>query len=234
MGRAAKLREERKRAGRFLAGITIRPAGPADIEAIDELLVPAHTKLLAYQKEALETHGTLGWGLESRMAFANAMVNGPEFAAASLMTVWVAEADGEAVGCLVAGPAERVMDDAMGRSGADPKQIMLRGFIGLVKLHGIAVREDYRKRGLARELLRRLLEVYRDKMLLFGQFEVQEKLGPFYRKAGFSVLTPHDGLRLQRIFGANVVIGPDQGEQFFYRAIKLPGEAGWDYRGLLK
>nr|WP_284751502.1 GNAT family N-acetyltransferase [Arthrobacter sp. efr-133-R2A-120] len=112
-----------------------------------------------------------------------------------LMLLVAENGSGEVVGCVHAGPAEHIMETAMQNAPDAEIRAALAGFMFLTKLHGIAVRPDYRGRGVARALLQRVVEAYtrsgRD--LLYGQYTATEDLGDFYRKQGFQVPGPGVG-----------------------------------------
>jgi GNAT superfamily N-acetyltransferase len=85
--------------------------------------------------------------------------------------------------------------------------------VAIGKVHGLAVAEDARGRGIASLLLKRAWQVYDqlDYFLLYGSFETDRELGAFYKNCGYTVHAPGEGFLLERIdlpFGIHA--GPDQ------------------------
>jgi len=55
-------------------------------------------------------------------------------------------------------------------------------------------------------------------MLLYGEFETQHALGPFYERQGFTVLEPGETTDVGYLLtGRTIGLGAGPGEQLFFR-----------------
>ncbi|MFI1400542.1 GNAT family N-acetyltransferase [Streptomyces sp. NPDC020681] len=89
-----------------------------------------------------------------------------------------------------------------------------------VKIKALAVAEDARARGLGAALLKRCAQLYwqLDFMLLYGEFEIERALGPYYARQGFTVLEPGATTDVGFVLtGRPIGLGAGPGEQLFYR-----------------
>lgn len=242
MGKASRLKAAKRAASVSVPGIRIRPAVAGDREVIDELLSAAHTRLNGYTVQGLTdpTRSTgLGWAIHNKNEFARALQVGPEEAGYSLTTLLVAENDAnEVVGCILAGPAEHVIETAMAQAPPEDRmRTAVAAFLGLVKLHGISVRPDHRGQGIAAALLRKVVGSYTQakRLLMYGQFKTTEKLEDFYRSQGFQIPAAGTSLSTLTIFRPNdVMLAHEPGYRLFYRDLALPRDRSWEYQRGLK
>lgn len=88
------------------------------------------------------------------------------------------------------------------------------------KIKALAVAEDARGQGLGAVLLKRCVQLYwqLDSMTLYGQFDTDRALGPFYASSGFTVLPPGRTTDIGYVLtGRPIGLGAGPGEQLFYR-----------------
>ncbi|MEV8425695.1 GNAT family N-acetyltransferase [Streptomyces niveus] len=84
-----------------------------------------------------------------------------------------------------------------------------------VKIKGLAVDDGARGRGLGGAMLKRCAEIYwqLDFMLLFGEFEFERALGPYYARHGFTVLNPDQTTDVGFVLtGRPIALGAGPGE----------------------
>ncbi|WP_424863891.1 GNAT family N-acetyltransferase [Streptomyces sp. MMS24-I29] len=115
------------------------------------------------------------------------------------------------IGALSVTAPGTVIEQALDHGYSDVRALTLSVAIG--KVHGLAVAEEARGRGIASFLLKRAWQVYDqlDYFLLYGSFETDRDLGACYKGCGYAVHAPGEGFLLERInlpFGIHA--GPDQ------------------------
>lgn len=93
----------------------------------------------------------------------------------------------------------------------------LSALLALVKVPALAVHPLHRGYGLGRVLLQQTARLQHGLgvVVVFGQFRSEEQLGPFYKKAGFTVLPPEEPLDLRFLADGVGGMQPLPGEQFF-------------------
>ncbi|WP_439382145.1 GNAT family N-acetyltransferase [Amycolatopsis lexingtonensis] len=230
----------RRRAG--TAGVKVRLASAEDIPAIAELAPASGIDLGEAMTEATRdgvmgsAHraGLAALGREhGRPAFSRAIAraftdHGPDraFAAASLVLVAEHREHG-VIGTVIAFPppnaAEQYMTHAE-RTGAavtEVHKLILVGIVGLAKVAVLAVAEPQRGLGIGAALLSRIKKIFfaHGYVFVYGQIRADRpSLDAFYRRQGFEVRGPDEGLDLWVVFGLPGGIHPDLGERFFVRA----------------
>lgn len=125
--------------------------------------------------------------------------------------------DGRLVGALLALPPGTVVQTVR---DAGYEQHALLAMLKYVKIKGLAVAEDARGRGLGGALLKRCAQMYwqLDFMLLYGGFEIERTLGPYYARRGFTVLGPGETTDVGFLLtGRPIGLGAGPGEQLFFR-----------------
>lgn len=208
-------------------GILLRVARPGDAAEAARLLAMAGVDLPPYLRQAIGNQAigsTLMHALDAGndqilTALATAAHNGdPNLAMPGLTALLVAEsADHRACGALLALPPAAVMAHAA--SAGAPVQLALVGTAAIVKINGIAVDETSRNKGIGTALLGICLQLYfqLDYLLAYGQFRVGSGLDNYYRKLGFDVLAPEEGISLSERLTIPVGLSPEPGERFFLR-----------------
>ncbi|OEJ21552.1 GNAT family N-acetyltransferase [Streptomyces agglomeratus] len=125
--------------------------------------------------------------------------------------------DGTLVGALLALPPGTVVQTVR---EAGYEQHSLLAMLKYVKIKGLAVAEEARGRGVGGALLKRCTQVYwqLDFMLLYGGFEIERALGPYYARHGFTVLKPGETTDVGFVLtGRPIGLGAGPGEQLFFR-----------------
>lgn len=125
--------------------------------------------------------------------------------------------DGTLSGALLALPPGMLVQTV--REAGYEQQALL-AMLKYVKIKGLAVAEEARGRGLGGALLKRCAQVYwqLDFMLLYGGFEIERALGPYYARHGFTVLNPGETTDVGFILtGRPIGLGAGPGEQLFFR-----------------
>ncbi|GAB2740518.1 GNAT family N-acetyltransferase [Amycolatopsis magusensis] len=224
------------------AGVRIRLATAEDIPVIAELAPASGIELGAAMTEAIRdgvmgsAHraGLAGRGREhGRPTFSRAIAraftdHGPDHAFAVASLVLVAEhREHGVIGTVIAFPPPNVAEQYMThaeRTGAavpEVRKLILVGIVGLVKVAVFAVAEPHRGSGIGAALLSRVKKIFfaHGYFFVYGQIRPDRPgLAAFYRRQGFEVRAPDEGLDLWVVFGIPGGIHPDQGEQFFVRA----------------
>ncbi|MET9263743.1 GNAT family N-acetyltransferase [Amycolatopsis sp. NPDC004079] len=223
------------------AGVKIRLATADDIPAIAELAPAAGLELGAEMAEAIRSGamgtahraGLAGRGREhGQPAFSRAIAqafaeHGPDHVYAVAALVLVAEhREHGVIGTVIAFPpgnvAEQYVEHAerTGAAAPDVRKIIAGGAIALAKVSALAVAEPHRGSGIGAALLSRTKKVYfaNGYIYVYGQIRPDRPgLAAFYRRQGFDVREPDEGLDLWVVFGIPGGILPDQGERFFVR-----------------
>ncbi|WP_331762312.1 GNAT family N-acetyltransferase (plasmid) [Streptomyces sp. NBC_01527] len=125
--------------------------------------------------------------------------------------------DGELVGALLALPPGMVVETVQ---EAGYEMHALLAMLKYVKIKSLAVAEPARGRGVGAALLKRCAQVYwqLDFMLLYGEFEIERALGPYYARQGFTVLDPGETTDIGYVLtGRPIGLGAGPGEQLFFR-----------------
>ncbi|MGW3956031.1 GNAT family N-acetyltransferase [Streptomyces sp. NPDC004752] len=95
-----------------------------------------------------------------------------------------------------------------------------RCFPSYAKIKALAVREDARGRGIGAALLKQCAQLHwqMNYLMLFGEFETQRGLGPYYARQGFSVLESGQTVDVGEVLaGVPMHLGSRPGEALFYR-----------------
>jgi ribosomal protein S18 acetylase RimI-like enzyme len=97
------------------------------------------------------------------------------------------DSSGVVVGAIVCAPPYKFIEDCASAFPAQAQQTMLRGVVGLSKLVGVAVREDFRGCGVGTELVwiaQQILQLC-GIFLMYGN--CSSDLTPFYERLGFTI-----------------------------------------------
>ena len=237
--RTAQITERKLDTGWAAApGVRVRQAVPADMDAVRELATLAGVTLDGLLARAVAS-GTAGVALRAGLSrgqegfnrhIAEQFIGHPDDplqAYLSAALVLVAD-DGEqgVVGTVVAYPPANLvqlhLDGARRRGTTDSRELnnmMVLGAIGLAKIKALAVAEPARGRNVGGSLLLRCRQVFFScgYVILYGQMPPTPGLDTFYRRAGFEVLAPGEGLDLWPVFGVHSLVETDPGERFFIR-----------------
>ncbi|MER6288404.1 GNAT family N-acetyltransferase [Streptomyces sviceus] len=128
------------------------------------------------------------------------------------------DSEGDIVGALLGVPSGTVISGLARLPGS--RQAPLLSILAFAKIKAVAVSEDARGRGIGAALLARCVQVYwqLDYTLLFGEFDTERDLGPYYRKQGFSVLRPGQAIDVGTLLtGSSLHLGAGPGLTFFHR-----------------
>ncbi|MFI5682091.1 GNAT family N-acetyltransferase [Streptomyces cellulosae] len=88
------------------------------------------------------------------------------------------------------------------------------------KIKAVAVAEYARRHGIGAALLAQCVQVYGqlDYKLLFGEFDTERDLGPYYTRQGFSVLRPGHSIDVGTLLtGSPLHLGAGPGLAFIHR-----------------
>jgi GNAT superfamily N-acetyltransferase len=87
--------------------------------------------------------------------------------------------------------------------------------IGVRKLVAVAVEPGQRRQGLGRTLLElsTALAFATQITTVFGQIRTDDGLGDWYRRSGYTVFDPAEGLDLSWLYSRPTAVGPQPGEQ---------------------
>ncbi|KZB79643.1 GNAT family N-acetyltransferase [Amycolatopsis regifaucium] len=196
--------------------------GTAMAEAIrDGVMGRAHRAGLAARGRV---HGQPGFSRAVAQAFAD---QGPDQAFATASLVLVAEhREHGVIGTVIAFPPPNVTEqymthaERMNAAAPEVRKLMLVGIVGLVKVAVLAVAEAHQGSGLGAALLSRVKKIFfsHGYVFVYGQIRPDHAgLAAFYRRQGFEVREPDEGLDLWVVFGIPGGIQPDRGERFFVR-----------------
>jgi GNAT superfamily N-acetyltransferase len=208
--------------------VKIRGAVHADMDTLPNWLSlagnSAGQESIDYLSESLAS-GLLGSALQippdaASRVFAERFfqANDPTGAMAARTTVQMLTLDGEVIGCGVLGPSVPFMRQL-------EQHDLVQAWVGLTKLHALAVDDAHRGRGNGQRLVRRILEIARSSGLftVYGQFDYIQRpqLESFYTGCGFTVCEPAKPINAGIVFG----FGrggplPEQGERMFYRNVQ--------------
>lgn len=128
------------------------------------------------------------------------------------------DGEGEIVGALLGVPSGTVISGLARLPGS--RQLPLLSMLTFAKIKAVAVSGDSRGRGIGAALLARCVQVYwqLDYTLLFGEFDTERDLGPFYRRQGFRVLRPGQAIDVGTLLtGSPLYLGAGPGLTFFHR-----------------
>jgi GNAT superfamily N-acetyltransferase len=221
--------------------VKIRLAIAADIPAIAELTPAAGHELGEELAKEIRTctmgsahrAALAGQGREGRQpAFARAIAqaiseHGFDHAYAAAALVLVADhRDHGVIGTVIAFPpanvAEQYVEHAERTGAAKPdiRKLIAGGAVALAKVSTLVVAEPYRNTGIGGALLSRIKKIY----FGHGYFYVYGQIPPnrpgliaFYRRQGFEVRGPDEGIDLWVVFGIHGGVRPDRRERLFVR-----------------
>jgi GNAT superfamily N-acetyltransferase len=208
-------------------GVLLRMARPGDSAEVSRLLAMAGVDLPPYLADAIDNqdigstlmHALEGGNDQILTALATAAHRGdPNLAMPGLTALLVAEdARHHACGALLALPPAAVMAKAAG--AGIPVQLALVGTAAIVKINGIAVDESSRGNGIGTALLGTCLQMYfqLNYLMAYGQFRADSGLETYYRRLGFDVLAPGEGISLSERLAMPIGLTPESGERFFLR-----------------
>ncbi|NUK50380.1 GNAT family N-acetyltransferase [Streptomyces lunaelactis] len=139
-------------------------------------------------------------------------------AALALSLPLVAEdKEGAIVGALLALPPGTMVQTVQ-EAGFEHHALL--AMLKFVKIKGLAVAESARGRGVGGALLKRCAQVYwqLNFLFLYGGFEIERGLGPYYARQGFTVLNPGESEDVGYVLtGRSISLGAGPGEQLFFR-----------------
>ncbi|GGV03701.1 hypothetical protein GCM10010211_83700 [Streptomyces albospinus] len=99
-------------------------------------------------------------------------------------------------------------------------QYALLAMLKYVKIKALVMAQKAQGQGLGAALLKRCTQLYwqLDFMLLYGEFESERALRPFYERQGFTVLEPGESTDVgYALTGRPIGLGAGPGDQFFLR-----------------
>ncbi|MDN3249741.1 GNAT family N-acetyltransferase [Streptomyces sp. ZSW22] len=209
------------------SGTRIRFATPGDAGSVGDLLKAAVDDLEGGQVvEALaeERCGTFlldaldGTKLASLLV--RAATGGELLRAVAAMSLPLVaqDRDGQPVGALLTVPSATIAEMADRLPGDAPYDLV--SMLKYAKIKALAVHEDARGAGIGAALLKRCVQIYwqLDYHLLFGEFETERALGPYYARQGFSVLEPPQTIDIGTVLAGHPMhLGAHPGEALFYR-----------------
>ncbi|MBT2423693.1 GNAT family N-acetyltransferase [Streptomyces sp. ISL-22] len=206
-------------------GVRIRHALPEEADKVTALLKTAADDLETGHLEAL-AEGRCGMWLLDGLAGARlveplvrAAADDVKSAAAAMSLPLVAQdRDGNVVGALLAVPSGTVISTVSQLPGHG--QHALLSMLKYAKIKAVAVGEEARGRGIGAALLKRCVQLYwqLDYMLLFGEFDTERELGPYYTRQGFTVLRPGETIDVGTVLaGVPIQLGAGPGETLFHR-----------------
>ncbi|MER7450376.1 GNAT family N-acetyltransferase [Nocardia beijingensis] len=141
----------------------------------------------------------------------------PTVLAARTMAL-VAVADNRPIGGLSAGPSFFLCAQLAMQGPAT----VLHAALATIKIHAIAVKPDWRRRGIGTALLRHTLTIARQAAasVVYGQFNTDTAgLAEFYRHCGMDVSNPDAPLQMNALIDLPAVIAPLPGETLFHRVV---------------
>jgi GNAT superfamily N-acetyltransferase len=108
---------------------------------------------------------------------------------------------------------------AQATSAGVPVQLALVGTAAIVKINGVAVDEASRSQGIGTAMIGTCLQLYfqLDYLLAYGQIRAGSGLEGYYRRLGFDVLAPAEGISLSERLTLPIGLTPEPGERFFLR-----------------
>jgi GNAT superfamily N-acetyltransferase len=216
-------------------GVRIRQATLDDMPAVRELALLAGVEIEDELMEAVAsgaagqalraglTRGRDGFGCHIAGQFA-AHWEQPLMVYLSAALVLVAEhRDDGIIGTLIAYPPPNItqnhLDAARDVGEQQRSELMMLGAIGPAKIKAVAVAESARGRHIGSALIQRTRQIYFTcgYILIYGTMTSAPGLDVFYRRCGFQVLDPGEGLDLWPVFGVHSHIEAGPAERFFVR-----------------
>jgi len=124
---------------------------------------------------------------------------------------------GELVGALTAIPPIRTLMYALD-SGVDQLQVLVMAQ-AVIKIKGVAVAEQARRRGIGTALINRCVQLYSQLgwQMRYGQFAVGSGLEGYYSRRGFEVLDEGELISLRPLLDVPLSIHAMAGERLFMR-----------------
>ncbi|MER6297703.1 GNAT family N-acetyltransferase [Streptomyces althioticus] len=209
------------------SGTRIRFAAPGEAGAVGDLLMGAVDDLEGGQVVEALAEGKCGAylldaldGSKLTSLLVRAATGGELSAAAAAMSLpLVAQnRDGQLVGALLTVPSGTIAEMASRLPGDAPYDLV--SMLKYTKIKALAVRTDARGAGVGAALLKRCVQIHWQLgyHMIFGEFEVQRALGPYYARQGFSVLEPGQTIDVGTVLsGFPMYLGSQPGESLFYR-----------------
>lgn len=209
------------------SGTRIRLARPEDAVKFGELLLLATDQVEQEHIEGVAT-GRCGAWLMDALAEGDESLTKPlvlaategrlQKAALALSLPLVAQdRDGAIVGALLALPPGKMVQ-TIEEAGFEHHALL--AMLKFVKIKGLAVAESARGSGVGGALLKRCAQVYwqLNFIFLYGGFDVDRELGPYYARQGFTVLNPGETEDVGFVLtGRSIGLGAGPGEQLFFR-----------------
>ncbi|MDH2393379.1 GNAT family N-acetyltransferase [Streptomyces sp. HNM0663] len=208
-------------------GTRVRLARPEESARFGELLTLATEEIEQAHIDAVAAGQCGTWLLDGLMQGGEALTDPLVRAAASgqlqdgalamSLPMVAEERDGTLTGALLGLPPGAVVQTVR---EAGYEQHSLLAMLKYAKIKGLAVAEEARRRGVGGALLKRCIQVYwqLNFVLLYGGFEIERALGPYYARHGFTVLNPGETTDVGFVLtGRPIGLGAGPGEQLFYR-----------------
>ncbi|MEU5255151.1 GNAT family N-acetyltransferase [Streptomyces longwoodensis] len=207
-------------------GVQIGFAVPAEAGVVTTLLQAAAHDLEAGHLEALARGECGTWLLDAladvdlgeRLVRAGAAGELQRAAGELSLSLVARDGDGQVVGALLGVPSGTVVSALSRQPGG--RRYLLVSMLTYAKIKAVAVAEDARRRGIGATLLARCVQLYwqLDYMLLFGEFDTERALGPYYGRQGFTVLRPGQGIEVGTLLtGLPLHLGAGPGLTSFHR-----------------
>lgn len=209
------------------SGTRIRYPAPGEASTVGDLLKAAVDDLESGQVVEALAEGRCGTflldaldGAKLTALLGRAATGGdlPAAAAAMSLPLVAQDRDGQLVGALLTVPSGTIATMAGRLPGEAPYDLV--SMLKYAKIKALAVREDARGTGIGAALLKRCVQIHwqLDYHMLFGEFETQRALGPYYARQGFSILDPEQTIDVGTVLaGFPMQMGSEPGEALFYR-----------------
>ncbi|MFB6791745.1 GNAT family N-acetyltransferase [Streptomyces olivaceus] len=209
------------------SGTRIRFAAPGEAGTVGDLLRAAVDDLEGGQVVQALAEGQCGTFLLDALGGANLTsllvraATGGELlggAAAMSLPLVAQDRDGQLVGALLTVPSGTIAEMASRLPGDAPYDLV--SMLKYTKIKALAVREDARGAGIGAALLKRCVQIHwqLEYHMIFGEFETQRALGPYYTRQGFTVLEPAETIDVGTVLaGFPMQLGAQPDEALFYR-----------------
>jgi GNAT superfamily N-acetyltransferase len=209
------------------SGTRIRLARPEDSVRFGELLLLATEQVEQEHIDGVVTGRCGAWLVDALAEGDKSLIKplvlaategGLQDAALALSLPLVAEdREGVIVGALLALPPGTMVQTVQ-EAGFEHHALL--AMLKFVKIKGLAVAESARGQGVGVALLKRCAQVYwqLNFLFLYGGFEIERRLGPYYARQGFTILNPGETEDVGHVLtGRSIGLGAGPGEQLFFR-----------------